>query len=199
MSINRNTRGGLIAGFIGAVMTVSVLFTPQSIDTKSNKLQLLIIHCSATREGKDVSAQRIYKLHTSPKEKGGMGWKKAGYRDVIELDGKIVNLHKYNNDSIVQVSEITNGTYAYNRISANVCYIGGMDSAYKHAKNTLTPQQDSALKQYVLTFIKLHPTCYVAGHNQFAYKNCPSFDVPTKCKEWGIPTKNIFTLKVKKY
>ena len=54
-----------------------------------------------------------------------MGWKKAGYRDVIELDGKIVNLHKYNNDSIVQVSEITNGTYAYNRISANVCYIGG--------------------------------------------------------------------------
>lgn len=199
MSANRNLRGGLIAGFIGAVMTVSVLFTPQSIDTKSNKLQLLIIHCSATREGQNVTAQRIYKLHTSPKEKGGMGWKKAGYRDVIELDGKIVNLHKYNNDSIVQVSEITNGTYAYNRISANVCYIGGMDSAYTHAKNTLTPQQDSALKLYVLTFVKLHPTCYVAGHNQFAYKNCPSFDVPTKCKEWGIPTQNIFTLKVKKY
>lgn len=198
--MSRNYKGGLVAGIIGIITTVSVIYTSQqSIDTKSNKLQLLIIHCSATREGQNVTAQRIYNMHTAPKEKGGRGWKKAGYRDVIELDGKIVNLHKYDNDSIVQVSEITNGTYGYNRISANVCYIGGMDSTYTYAKNTLTPQQDSALKLYVLTFVKLFPNSYVAGHNQFAYKKCPSFCVPTKCKEWGVPTQNIFTLKVKKY
>lgn len=185
-----------IAGTIVAGTVTTTVIINDTVNTKSNELQLLVIHTSATREGQNITGQRIYKMHTAPKEKGGRGWKQAGYRDVVELDGNLVNLVKYDNNNIITPSEITNGVVGYNRISAHVCYIGGLDSITRKPKNTLTPQQDSVLKAYVFTAIKHHPNIYIAGHNQFANKACPCFDVPTKAKQWGVPNKNIFKLRI---
>lgn len=198
MKINstaKNIKYWIVGSLIAASVTTTVVIN-KDVDRYSNKLQLLVIHTSATPEGRNVTAERIYKMHTNPKSKGGFGWQKPGYRDVIELDGEIVNLIKYNNDGIVQVSEITNGVRGYNRIAAHVCYIGGLDSITRKPKNTLTAQQDSALKAYVFTVIGYHPDIYIAGHNQFANKACPCFDVPAKLKQWGVPNKNIFMLKI---
>lgn len=187
-----------IAGFLLTLSLATGAIINTEVDTKSNKLQLLILHCSATREGQNVTAKQIIWLHTGPKSQGCNGWRVPGYADLILRDGKVENLVKYNDDNIVLPSEITNGTYGFNRIARNVCYVGGMDSLYKRSKNTLTHEQDSVMRAYVLAFIHFHPDCYVAGHNQFAAKACPSFDVADKCLEWGVPVKNIFRLDLSK-
>ena len=184
-----------IIGVIGAsvVMAVGVLLhEPAELDTNSNQLQVLIIHCDASPEGRDVKAHQVASYHTRPKSQGGRGWSKPGYNDFIERSGNVVNLISYNNDGVVQYSEIANGAVGYNRIARHVCYAGGMDSAYKNPKNTLTIAQDSAFRVYVETFVSNYPNARVAGHNSFAKKACPSFCVPTKLRSWGIPEKNIY-------
>ena len=66
----------------------------------SKKLTYLIIHCTATPEGREVTSDEIRKWHTSPPPKG-RGWKQVGYSDMIHLDGTLENLVPYNNDDIV--------------------------------------------------------------------------------------------------
>ena len=53
------------------------------------KINEIIIHCSDTQEGCDVTAKDIRRWHTTPKEKGGRGWRDIGYHYVIRLDGTI--------------------------------------------------------------------------------------------------------------
>ncbi len=38
------------------------------------KLKYLVIHCTATPEGREVSSADIRKWHTSPVAQGGRGW-----------------------------------------------------------------------------------------------------------------------------
>ena len=40
-------------------------------------LQYLVIHCTATPEGREVSAADIRRWHTSPPSEGGRGWKQV--------------------------------------------------------------------------------------------------------------------------
>lgn len=191
-----------IVGTISAIaILVSSVFvfntSDQKLDSKSNKLQAVMIHTSASREGKDVKAHQIVNYHLRSKDKGGRGWSKPGYSVIIELDGNTVITNSYDDDDVITYSEITNGAVGMNRIMRHICYIGGLDSTGKKAKNTLTHAQDSAMKVYVLNFIETYPHSYVCGHNQFAKKACPSFDVPEKCLEWGVPIPNIWKINSK--
>ena len=43
------------------------------------KLKYLVIHCTATPEGREVSSADIRKWHTSPVAQGGRGWKPVSY------------------------------------------------------------------------------------------------------------------------
>jgi N-acetylmuramoyl-L-alanine amidase len=183
---------GVIA--FSVISAIGVLFyEPQPINTNSNQLQGVMVHTSASREGRDVKAKQIVDYHLRPKDKGGRGWSKPGYSDIIELNGNLVNVISYDDDQIITYREISNGAVGYNRVLRHVCYIGGLDSTGKKAKNTLTPNQDSTLKYYVFDFIEKHPYGWVMGHNQVANKACPSFDVPTKMREYGIPEQHIYT------
>ena len=51
------------------------------------KISKIIIHCSATPEGKDFTVQQIRQWHTAPKPKGN-GWRDIGYHFVIYRDGE---------------------------------------------------------------------------------------------------------------
>jgi len=158
----------------------------------SKPLTYLVIHCTATPEGRDVTSDEIRRWHTSPPPKG-RGWKQVGYADMIHLDGRVENLVPYNNDDIVDVWEITNGASGINSISRHVVYVGGVDANdVKKARDTRTWLQELAMIKYVKETIARHPNIKVAGHNQFAKKACPSFDVPKWLSAIGIPKKNIY-------
>lgn len=182
------------AVIIAGASAIGVLITqqPKPINLRSHELQAAIVHCSAEPEGRNTTAYQLVDYFTRPKAKGGRGWDRCGYNDIIELSGKTVNTVPYNEDSIVTFSEIAYGACEYNYIARNVCYVGGMNRSYTAPKNTLTPAQDSALAVYLFHFLQLHPRAWIIGHNQLVAKACPSFDVPIWLRAHGFPEQNIY-------
>lgn len=149
------------------------------------KLQYLVIHCTATPEGRKVSAADIRRWHTSPVSKGGRGCSRVGYTDIIHLDGSVERLHNNNDDSNVDAFEVTNGAKGYNSISRHIVYVGGVDRAGK-PKDTRTDAQKQAMEEYVKAFHAKHPDVKIIGHNEIAAKACPSFDVQKWLKTIGV-------------
>lgn len=155
------------------------------------KLKFLVIHCTATPEGREVTSDQIRHWHLDPPP-AGRGWHQVGYTDLIHCNGGVERLVKNNEDGNVDPWEITNGAVGINSISRHVVYAGGLTEDAKKPKDTRTPDQRKALLRYVQDMIRLHPGILVAGHNQFAAKACPSFDVPMWLRSVGIATKNIY-------
>ena len=153
----------------------------------SKPMKYLVIHCTATKAGREVSSDEIRHWHTDPVCKGGRGWKQVGYTDMIHLDGRIERLVRNNEDASVDPWEITNGAKGYNAISRHIVYVDGVDANdVNKARDTRTPAQKEALKRYVRDFHMRFPQVKIIGHNQLASKACPSFDVPKWLKEIGI-------------
>ena len=150
------------------------------------RLKRLVLHCTATPEGREVSAADIRHWHCDPVSKGGRGWKQVGYTDMIHLDGKVERLVGNNEDAEVDLWEITNGAKGFNSTSRHVVYVGGVAADGKTPKDTRTPAQKKALEAYVKDFHRRFPSIPVVGHNQLAAKACPSFDVPAWLKEIGV-------------
>jgi N-acetylmuramoyl-L-alanine amidase len=154
------------------------------------KLSILVIHCTDTPKGRNVTAADIRQWHLSPVAEGGRGWKQVGYSDMILLDGTLVNLVPYDDDNIVEAWELTNGVAGINGQSRHVVYVGG---SYKgKPKDTRTQAQLQTLEQYVKATIQQYPLLRVAGHNQFAKKACPSFAVAEWLQSIGVQDKNIY-------
>ena len=169
------------------------------------KLTNLVIHCTATPKGRQITSDDIRKWHLSPKPIG-RGWDKVGYSDMIHLNGSIENLTPYNFDNNVDVWEVTNGVSGINMVSRHSVYVGGLDIAEEFMdvpedevgiehmipSDTRTPEQKYALEIYVKYMILRHPNILVCGHDQFANKACPSFDVPKWAESIGVNKKNIY-------
>lgn len=153
-------------------------------------LTYLVIHCTATPGGREVPSAEIRRWHLSPKPEG-RGWRQVGYTDMVHLNGWVERLVDNNNDGIVDPWEITNGATGINQVSRHIVYVGGTDKAGR-AKDTRTIAQKAALEKYVQDFVRAHPYILVAGHNQFAKKDCPSFSVPQFLRSIGIAEKNIY-------
>ena len=149
------------------------------------ELKYLVIHCTATPEGREVTSAQIRQWHTAPTSKGGRGWKQVGYTDLIHLDGKVERMVENNEDAWVDPWEITNGAKGYNAVSRHVVYAGGCDKSMQ-PKDTRTAAQRAALEKYVKDFHAKHPAVRIIGHNEVAAKACPSFDVQKWLKEIGI-------------
>lgn len=156
-------------------------------------LKFLVIHCTATRAGQEITSAQIRKMHTSPPPVG-RGWKQVGYSDMIHLDGTLENLVPYNEDDIVQPREITNGVTGLNSEARHVVYVGGLDDDLK-AKDTRTEAQKVCLGNYIKQCVAAHQQIKIAGHYDFQNKACPSFNVQDFCKELGINEKNIYFRK----
>ena len=131
----------------------------------------IIIHCSATPEGKHFTVEDIRRWHTLPVAKGGRGWKDIGYHYVVYLDGSI---HPGRPEGLIGAH-----CAGHNADSIGVCYIGGVGVDGKSPKDTRTPAQKAALRQLVATLKSKYPGAKVFGHRDFARKACPSFDVHT--------------------
>ena len=150
------------------------------------RIQYLVIHCTATPEGREVSAAEIRRWHTAPVSQGGRGWKQVGYTDMVHLDGRVERLVNNNEDAQVDPWEVTNGAKGYNSMSRHIVYVGGCDKEGK-PKDTRTEAQREALKRYVEDFHARFPQVRIVGHHELnPDKACPSFDVPTWLRSIGI-------------
>lgn len=150
------------------------------------ELKYLILHCTATAEGREVSSDEIRAWHTNPVCKGGRGWQQVGYTDMIHLDGKVERLVDNNEDANVDPWEVTNGAKGYNAVSRHVVYVGGCARGGKSSKDTRTKAQREAMETYVKDFHRRHPKVRIIGHREVAAKDCPSFDVQDWLRSIGI-------------
>ena len=150
------------------------------------RLKYLVLHCTATAEGREVSSDEIRAWHTNPVCKGGRGWKQVGYTDLIHLDGHVERLVSNNEDANVDPWEITNGAAGYNSVSRHVVYVGGVAADGKTAKDTRTQAQKQAMETYVRDFHNRFPKVRIIGHGEVAAKACPCFDVQAWLKSIGI-------------
>lgn len=124
----------------------------------------IIIHCTATPEGRDVSVETIRGWHK------GQGWKDIGYHWVVLLDGTVKPGRPED--------QIGSHVAGHNLGTMGVVYVGGVAKDGKTAKDTRTPAQRAALMETVKALVAKYPTIQkVTGHNQYAAKACPSFDV----------------------
>jgi N-acetylmuramoyl-L-alanine amidase len=154
------------------------------------KLKHLIIHCTATPEGREVSGDTIKSWHMDPPP-NGRGWNRPGYSDIIHLDGWVENLQPFNQDDTKDQWEITYGVAGQNHHAHHVVYVGGCDQNLS-PKDTRTASQLYALELYVKMMLLRHPGLIIAGHNQFANKACPSFDVPEWLRMIDVQDHNIY-------
>lgn len=150
------------------------------------KLKYLVIHCTATPEGREVTSDEIRHWHTAPVSEGGRGWKQVGYTDMIHLDGRLERLVNNNEDAYVDPWEVTNGAAGYNGVSRHIVYVGGVVSDGSTPKDTRTYEQRLALETYVERFHERFPDVKIVGHNELSAKACPSFDVKAWLKEIGL-------------
>jgi len=127
---------------------------------KQRKINYIIIHCSATKEGEVFHASDIDRWH---KERG---WNKIGYHYVICLDGTIEKGRDEN--------EVGAHCKGMNQNSIGICYIGGLDKNGK-PKDTRTDKQKAALWTLLKQLKEKYPNIEVYGHNDFAHKACPCF------------------------
>jgi N-acetylmuramoyl-L-alanine amidase len=179
-----NGREGFIREDVARVVDIK---PPQP---QGRKLTYLVIHCTATPEGREVTKEEVTRWHTAPKPQG-RGWSVVGYSRLINLRGDLILMHNYNENDIVEPWEVTNGASGINSISRHICYVGGVDKSMK-AKDTRTSAQLVTMQTYVLGMVKKYPNILVCGHYHFANKACPSFNVENWCRSIGVPEKNIF-------
>jgi N-acetylmuramoyl-L-alanine amidase len=158
------------------------------------KLKYLVIHCTDTPEERAVTKDDIIRWHTNPRHKGGRGWNRPGYSDIIYLDGELINIIPFNQDNDVDSWEISNGVRGINGVSRHIVYVGGLDKGSKKPKDTRTDGQKQTLETYVKFMLLRHPQLQVLGHKEApeANKACPCFDVAKWLKSIGVADKNIY-------
>lgn len=127
----------------------------------------IIVHCTATKEGKAFTANDITRWHKQ------RGFATIGYHWVVLLDGTIQQGR----------AEMTMGAHCkgHNANSIGICYIGGLDENGK-SKDTRTPEQKESLLILLKELKKKYPKATIHGHREFANKDCPCFDAKNEYK-----------------
>jgi N-acetylmuramoyl-L-alanine amidase len=123
------------------------------------KINEIIIHCSATPNGRYHDAADIRRWHMDkPNE-----WADIGYHYVICTTGKV--------DKGRDDPEVGAHAYGHNYNSIGICIIGN---------DKYNAVQWYRLRELVAQLLTKYPDAKVIGHNEISHKSCPSFDV----QEW---------------
>lgn len=133
------------------------------------KINEIIVHCTATAEGKNFKAADIDRGHKAK------GWNGIGYHHVVDLDGTV--------EPGRPESEVGAHCLKHNKNSIGVVYVGGLASDGKTPKDTRTPQQKATLVKLLTELKHRYPDATIHGHRDFAAKACPSFDATKEYKD----------------
>jgi len=140
-------------------------FTAANILDTTRKLIEIILHCTATPEGKHFTVDDVRAWHKQ------RGFSDVGYHFLIYPDGRIMLGRP--------LGQIGSHVQGHNTGTIGIAYFGGLTSDSKTAKDTRTPEQKASTLWLVGQLKKKFPTiAKVTGHNQYANKACPCFKVP---------------------
>ena len=147
------------------------------------EVKYIVIHCSATKEGVNVSAATIDTWHKR------RGWNGIGYHYVIGIDGKIEAGRPVN----TMGAHVGGGG---NRASIGIAYIGGVDANLK-AKDTRTEAQKKSLIKIIEILKNIYPQASIHGHRDYSVdkdgdgvephefmKMCPCFDAEVEYMDY---------------
>lgn len=139
----------------------------------------IIVHCTATRrdfmEGQPTAAKvaEIRRWHIE-----GRGWSDIGYHFLIDRDGTVETGRPIDR----------NGAHVrgHNRGTIGISLFGGHGSAETDAfHDHFTEAQDAALQSLLAELKDRFGNVPVTGHNEYAAKACPGFNVATWLKTAG--------------
>lgn len=141
--------------------------TTTGLMLSKRNIKEIIVHCTATPEGRSETVQSIRNMHLKK------GWSDIGYHYLIGLNGE-----RWNGRNVNIIGAHCDG---HNANSIGVCYVGGVDKKGQ-AKDTRTTKQKDALTSLLEDLRKLYPKAKIYGHRDFANKDCPSFDATKEYK-----------------
>jgi len=128
------------------------------------KINKIIIHCTATPEGREHDVADIRRWHLK------RGFNNIGYHFLIHIDGTI--------EVGRSIKKPGAHTAYHNQDSIGICYVGGMTKDMKKPKDTRTAKQkDSLILLMIKLMYKYNKDMTIHGHNEYANKACPSFNV----------------------
>lgn len=157
-----------VDGKVGPATMAKLLLKKTKLKKSKRNIKEIIVHCSATPEGKNYTVDDIRRWHKQ------QGWSDIGYHYVVYLDGTVHD----GRDVDISGAHCTN----HNSYSIGVCYVGGVATDGKKAKDTRTPEQKEGLLRILTELKQLYPNASIHGHRDFANKACPSFDATKEYK-----------------
>ena len=162
-----------------AAMGLQAVRDSATMGAKKSRREItdIIVHCSATPEGKAYTVEDIRKWHKQ------QGWSDIGYHYVVELDGSVRPGRN------VDIS----GAHCegHNAKSIGICYVGGLENKpgvpthKQKAKDTRTDAQKAALFALLMDLRRLYPKARIVGHRDYDRKGkeCPSFDAKNEYRK----------------
>lgn len=138
------------------------------------KVNYIVVHCTASKEGQDLNASDINKMHKR------RGFSMIGYHYLIRLNGQVEEGRPLDKQGA--------HVRGYNDESIGVAYVGGLDDKGK-AKDTRTEEQQVAMVNLLEAMVKKFPMAKIVGHRDLSpdldgdgviekhewMKECPSF------------------------
>lgn len=162
--------------------------TTLRLKRSTRRINEIIIHCTATPEGRDYTIEQIRRDHKA------RGFTDVGYHYVVYRDGTIhegrdvnkIGAHcKYHNDNSIGISYI-----------GGVTNIPGLKYEQQKTKDTRTLKQKDALLNLLEALRIMYPKARIIGHRDTSpdlngdgiiepnewIKTCPSFDAKKEYK-----------------
>lgn len=178
--IDFQENNNLIAdGIVGTATLTKLLANKLSIKKSRRQIDGIVIHCTATKPGQDLTVEDVRRMHKAK------GWSDIGYHYLVRLDGHI--------ETGRDVDIIGAHVSGHNAHTIGVCYVGGLD-ATGNPYDTRTYNQ----KQSMLNLLKMlraaYPKAIIKGHRDYSpdknnngciepsewIKACPCFNAITE-------------------
>lgn len=127
------------------------------------EIELIVVHCSATRPSQDIRAADIDRWHRE------RGWQGIGYHYVIPRNGALETGRKH--------EQVGAHVRNFNQRSLGICLAGGINGQGQPDCN-FTAEQWRTLAELVRTLRRQYVGADVVGHRDLdSGKACPCFDV----------------------
>lgn len=163
-------------GIVGAATMAALMLTTFTLKKSKRSINEIIIHCTATRMGRDYTIDEIRRDHKA------RGFSDVGYHYVIYRDGTIVNGR--------DVDIIGAHCTGHNAHSIGISYVGGLDTDGKTPRDTRTEEQRASMLSLLVDLRKMYPSAKIIGHRDTSpdkngnhlieswewVKACPCFD-----------------------